>query len=286
MTRTGLIALLTAALLAAPARAEKALPPLLRGVGMQQRVNTQVPLDLEFRDETGQTVRLRDCCDGKPVVLVLAYYRCPMLCTRVLNGLVDGLRGIPYTIGQEFNVVTVSFDARETPAMAAAKKTNYVEDYGRPGAARGWHFLTGEQTSIDRLVQAVGFIYNYDPHNDQFVHASGIILLTPRGRVFRYFYGTRFEPRDLRLGLTEASENRIGTLTDRIILHFCYQYDLYEGRYTPVVMKFVRLTGYLTLAALAAFLFWAWRRERRRLPLAAEIGTPGPAAPGAVEGPP
>jgi protein SCO1/2 len=273
MTRTGLIALAAAGLLAAPARADKPLPPLLRGVGMQQRVNTQVPLDLEFRDETGKMVRLRDCCEGKPVVLVLAYYRCPMLCTRVLNGLNDGLRGIPYTIGQEFNVVTVSFDARETPEMAAAKKKNYVEDYGRPGAERGWHFLTGEQTSIDRLVQAVGFIYNYDPQNDQFVHASGIIMLTPRGRVFRYFYGTHFEPIDLRLGLTEASENKIGTLTDRIILHFCYQYDLYQGRYTPVVMKFVRLTGYLTLAALAAFLLWAWRRERRRLPVTVE-GSP------------
>jgi protein SCO1/2 len=256
-----MMAALATALLVGTARAEdEGLPPALRGVGIDQRLDEQVPLDLQFRDEAGQTVRLGDCLGGKPAILVLAYYRCPMLCTQVLNGLVDGLRGVPFSIAEQFNVVTVSFDARETPELAAAKKASYVEEYGRPRAAAGWHFLTGEQASIDCLTQAVGFRYRYDPAQDQFAHASCILVLTPQGRVARYFYGIRYPPRDLRLGLVEASASKIGSPVDQVLL-FCYHYDPATGKYTAAAMSFVRLGGALTLAVLAGALLLAWRRR-------------------------
>jgi protein SCO1/2 len=239
------------------------MPPGPGEVGITQRLGAQVPLDLTFRDEDGHTVRLGDCCGGKPTVLVLAYFRCPMLCTQVLNGLTDALRGVKFTIGKEFNVVTVSFDAREGPALARAKKASYVEDYGRPGAAAGWHFLTGEQESIDELARAVGFRYQYDPKKDQFAHGSGIMVLTPQGRVARYFYGIRHTPRDLRLGLVEASHNKIGSPADQILL-LCYQYDPHGGKYTPVAMNLVRLGGVVTLLVLASTVGLYWWREWRR----------------------
>jgi protein SCO1/2 len=255
----GVIAFLFAGAL----RAEEEMPPIARAVGITQRLDAQVPLELTFRDEDGKQVRLGDCCGGKPTVLVLAYFRCPMLCTQVLNGLTDALRGVPFTIGKEFNVVTVSFDAREGPALAKAKKASYVEDYGRPGAAAGWHFLTGEQESIDELARAVGFRYEYDPRQDQFAHGSGIMLLTPQGRVARYFYGIKYTPRDLRLGLVEASENRIGSPADQVLL-LCYYYDPNSGKYTPMVMGLVRLGGAVTLLVLVMAVGLSWWRERRR----------------------
>jgi protein SCO1 len=250
--------------LAARATADDALPPLLQGVNIEQRLGEQVPLDLAFRDETGQPVRLRSYFTGKPVVLVLAYYRCPRLCTEVLNGLESGLEAIPLDLGREFNVLTVSFDSRETPELAAAKKVPYVEKYGRSGAADGWHFLTGDETSIKQLTDAVGFHYHYDPRSDQFVHASGIMILTPEGKLARYFYGIHYSPRDLRLGLVEASADKIGSPVDQLLL-FCFHYDPTTGQYTPAIMNFVRLAGAVTLAALIGFMFKMWHSERHKI---------------------
>jgi protein SCO1/2 len=260
MMRASFPAMLVLAALHSMAAADDSLPPILREVGIDQRLNEQVPQDVPFRDDDGRSIHLGDCLGGKPVILVLAYYRCPMLCTQVLNGLVDALREISLDVGDEFNVVTVSFDARETYPLAAAKKSTYVEQYGRPNAAAGWHFLTGSQESIDRLTEAVGFRYRYDPRNDQFAHASGIMVLTPTGKIARYFYGIKFPARDLRLGLVEASENKIGTPVDRVLL-FCYHYDPATGKYSATAMGFVRLGGILTVAVLGTLLLLAWRRD-------------------------
>jgi protein SCO1/2 len=248
-------------------RAQFGLPPVLRQVGFDQRLNAQVPLDLAFNDEAGQPIRLGDYFGSKPVILVLAYYRCPMLCTQVLNGLVRALLDITFDVGKEFNVVTVSFDPRETPALAAAKKKTYLERYGRPGAEAGWHFLTGTEDSIRRLTVAVGFRYTYDAKKDQFAHASGIMVLTPSGKISRYFYDITYSPRDVRLGLVEASANRIGSPVDQILL-YCFHYDPAEGRYGVIIMNFVRLGGVLTVVAIGTFLFIMWRQERRKARLA------------------
>jgi protein SCO1/2 len=246
----------------APLAAQPALPPSIRAVGFDQKLDEQVPLDAVFRDETGRAVTLGDYFDGKPVVLVLAYYRCPMLCDQVLNGLVRAMLDLPFDAGKEFNVVTVSFDPREQPALAAAKKKNYLERYGRPGADHGWHFLTGDEDSIRRLTQAVGFRYHYDAKNDQYAHASGIMVLTPTGKLSRYFFDVRFAPRDLRLGLVEASEQRIGSPADQVLL-FCFHYDPMEGRYGPTVINFVRVGGVLTVIGLGIFAWYLWRADRR-----------------------
>ena len=265
------------------ARAADTLPPILRNVGITQRLNAQVPLDTDFRDEEGRSVRLGDYFGDKPVVLVLAYFRCPMLCTQVLNGLVDGLRGVPWDIGDQFRVLTVSFDAREGPELAAAKKASYLESYGRPGTADGWHFLTGERAAIDRLAEAVGFHYEYDAEKDQFAHASGIMVLTPDGKVSRYLLGIRFLPRDLRLALVEASAGKVGTPVDQVLL-FCMQYDPASGKYTAAVMNLVRLAGGLLFGALALFVGRAWYRGPRRCsePKASATGRSVPDATGSV----
>jgi protein SCO1/2 len=251
------------AVVVSPAHAQPELPPVLRSVGFDQRLDKQVPLELTFKDETGRPVRLQEYFDSKPVILVLAYYRCPMLCTEVLNGLVRALMDVSLTVGKDFNVLTVSFDPREPPALAAAKKKTYLERYGRPGAEEGWHFLTGEEGPIQRLTEAVGFRYTYDDRYDQFAHASGIMVLTPGGKISRYFYDVKYSPRDLRLGLVEASANRIGSPVDQVLL-FCFHYDPAEGKYGPAVMNFVRLGGVVTLLALGWFFAAMWRQERRR----------------------
>ncbi len=203
-------------------------------------------------------MRLGDYFTHKPVILVLAQYRCPMLCTQVLNGLVRAMLDLSLSAGDEFEVVTVSFDPRETPDLAAAKKKTYLERYGRPGAEHGWHFLTGEDTDIRRLTEAVGFHYTYDAKNDQFAHASGIVLATPSGRISRYFYDVKYSPRDLRLGLVEASENRIGTPVDRILL-YCFHYDPSDGKYGPTVMNFGRAGGAATVLAIGLLIGGLWR---------------------------
>jgi protein SCO1/2 len=273
MRRTAAVAAL-AALALPPAPAGPA-PKILRDVGFDQRLNEQVPLDLKFADEDGRPVRLGDYFGDKPVILVLAYFRCPMLCTEVLNGLVRGMLDMRLNVGRDFRVITVSFDPREKPPLAAAKKQTYVERYGRPGAAGGWHFLTGDAEAVRRLTAAVGFRYTYDPRHDQFAHASGVMVLTPGGRLSRYFYDVNFSGRDLRLGLVEASEGKVGTPVDQVLL-YCFHYDPAEGKYGPAVMNFVRLGGVLTVAGLATFVGILLRQERRK--------AGGPAPGGAVGG--
>jgi protein SCO1/2 len=251
------------------ATAETSLPPLLRDVRFEQRLNEQTPLDLEFKDEVGQNVRLGRYFGKKPVILVLAYFRCPKLCTEVLNGLVRAMLDMSFDAGKEFEIVTVSFDARETPVMAALKKKTYVERYGRPGADAAWHFLTGDQEAIDRLTQAVGFHYMYDAAHDQFAHASGIMVLTPTGKISRYFYDVHYSRRDLHLGLVEASENKIGSPVDNILL-YCFHYDPTAGRYGPAIMNILRAAGVLTVLGIGAFLTIMWRGEPRKARLAEE----------------
>ncbi|MEW6299071.1 MAG: SCO family protein [Thermodesulfobacteriota bacterium] len=251
-----------------PVQAQTAgtLPEPLRGVGIDQRLDGQVPLDLVFRDETGKAVRLGEyigAAPGRPTILALVYYECPMLCSLVLNGLLGSLKALSFTVGDEFNIVTVSFDPRETPALAAAKKKEYVRRYGRPGAAAGWHFLTGEEEAIRQLARAVGFRYAYDAKTDQYIHASGIMVVTPRGRLARYFYGIEYAPRDVRLGLVEASANRIGSPIDQVLL-FCYHYDPVTGKYGLLIMNVLRLAGLATVLALGTFIAVMLRRDRRR----------------------
>jgi protein SCO1/2 len=238
-----------------------AQPEALRNVGIDQRLDQQVPLDLTFRNEAGESVTLGSLLRGKPVILNLVYYECPMLCTLVLNGLLSAMKALPFDAGREFDVITVSFDPKDTPALAAQKKATYLAEYRRPGAEHGWHFLTGDAPSIERLAAAVGFRYRYDPERKEFAHAAGIEVLTPKGVVARYFFGVEFAPRDLKFGLMEAAENRIGSPIDQLLL-FCYHYDPSTGRYSTEVLNGIRAGGLLTLLALGAFIVRALRRER------------------------
>jgi len=243
------------------AQAQNARPPMLRDVGIEQRLNEQVPLHLTFRDENARVVRLSDYFETKPVILALVYYQCPMLCNELLNGLVSSLRVLPFDVGQQFDVVAVSFDPKEDPALARDAKTSYLKRYGHRGMPTGWHFLTGEPASIERLTQAVGFSYRYDTRTNQYAHASGIMVLTPQGKLSRYFYGIEFAPRDLRLALVEASANRIGSLTDQVLL-FCYHYDPFQGKYGFIIMNVIRLCGLLFVLSVGTLIVWMWRRER------------------------
>lgn len=238
-------------------------PPPPPDAGIDQRLGASVPLDLPFRDEHGARVALGDCTAGKPTVLVLAYYRCPMLCTQVLNGLLRALRAIPDSAGGAFNVVVVSFDPREKPPLAALKKAAYLREYGRPGAEAGWHFLTGDPVAVASLADAVGFRYRYDPDTEQYAHASGLVVLAPDGTVSRYLLGVRFEPRDLRLALAEASEGKVGSPADQALL-LCYRYDPATGRYTFTAIRLLKwLSGFTVvgLAALVGTLAWRGRRK-------------------------
>ena len=241
-----------------------ALPGALDGVGIDQKLNTQIPLDLTFRDEYGRTVPLSTYFkSGKPVLLAPVYYRCPMLCTQILNGVAGVLKAVTFNPGQEFEVVAFSFDPKDTAEIAAAKKQTYVRRYGRANTANGWHFLTGDEANIKTLMDAVGFHYKYDPASDQYAHASGIMVITPEGKLSKYFYGVEYSPRDLRLGLVEASQNKIGTAVDQILL-FCFHYDGASGKYGAVAMNIVRgAAGAFALLLLAA-LFMAFRSESRK----------------------
>lgn len=253
--------LLAPALLAAGP--EDGRPPILRKVGIEQRLGRPLPLDLSFRDESGRTVRLEEYFGKRPVVLVLAYYNCPMLCTQVLNGLLSALRALSLDAGKDFEVVAVSFDPRDGPADATAKKAAYAGRYGRPGADAGWHFLTGEEGSIARLAEAVGFRYAWDERIEQFAHGSAIYVATGGGRLSRYLFGIEYAPRDLRLALVEASGGRTGTPIDSVLL-YCYQYDPAAGKYGAVVMNIVRLAGVGAVLLLSAFLWIMLRRDHRR----------------------
>jgi len=238
-----------------------ALPMAVQGVGIDQNLNAQIPLELNFKDETGQVVRLGQYFRGKPVVLALVYYECPGLCDLVLNGLAHAMEQISLNIGSDYEVVTVSFNPQESWQLAGAKKANYIEKYQRGGAKEGWHFLTGEAAAIKTLANTVGFRYNYDPVAKQFAHASGIMVLTPEGKIARYFYGIQYKPRDFRLGLVEASANKIGTPADQALL-FCYHYDPTTGKYGMAITQITRALGTATVLALGAFVFIMIRRER------------------------
>ncbi len=245
------------------ATAQTAADRVLQEVGFDQRLGDLVPLDLTFRDESGQPVRLSEYFGRRPVILALVYYECPMLCTLTLNGLASALKVLSFDVGKEFEVVTVSFNPQETPALAAAKKASYLQQYKRPGAAAGWHFLSGEESAIERLTQAVGFRYVYDPVQKEYAHATGIILLTPQGRIARYFFGVEFSPKDLRLGLIEASHNTIGTPVDQLLL-YCFHYDPGTGKYSAVAMNIVRVAGVVTVLVLGTFMTVMFLRDRAK----------------------
>ena len=252
-------------LLAIPAIAQEnsATPPKLPGrVALIQKLDSQVPLDAMFRDESGKIVRLGDYFkSGRPVLLDFMYYRCPMLCSTVLEGTTSTLTELKFDIGKEFDVITVSIDPRDTPEQAAQKKEHYLKRYGRMSAASGWHFLTGSEGAIKRLASSVGFEYAYDIQTDQFAHGAALLVLTPKGRVSRYFYGFEYNPRDLRLGLVEASASRIGTPSDQLLL-LCFHYDPSTGKYSKTAMNVVRAGGVATIISLAGFIFIMLRNER------------------------
>ena len=268
--------LLPLALCLSPSRAsaQYAQPPVgpmptgnstevLKKVDIEQKLNSQIPLDLKFRDEAGREVALGDYFGkGKPVVLTLVYYECPMLCNQVLNGEVGAFQALSFTPGKEFEAVTVSFDERERPELAAQKKETYLKRYRREGSDAGWHFLTGDKASIDALAQAVGFRFVWDEQSQQFAHASALMVATPGGRLSHYFYGIEYAPKDLRLALVEASEGKIGSPVDSLIL-YCYHYDPAQGKFAPV-MGVLRAAGVLTVLGVVALLFYLRRVTRRR----------------------
>jgi protein SCO1/2 len=244
-----------------PATPADALPPELEGVGIDEHLDAQLPLDLEFTDHAGKKVRLRDYFDGEhPVVLTLNYYKCPMLCGLMLNGLLDALRQIDWTAGEQFQVVTVSFDPLEAYQLAAIKRQNYLTQYERPAAAHGWPFLVGRKSSIDPLLEATGYRIRWNDKQQQWIHITALIICTPDGRISRYLYGVLFEPKTLRLSLVEASQGKIGSTLDRVLL-YCYHYE--GGTYTLAAMNIARAGGVLTLLVLGTVLFVFWRRERR-----------------------
>jgi protein SCO1 len=245
---------------AAEAAVENARPPALREVGIDQRLGESLPLDAPFRDEAGQAVTLGDYFGKKPVVLVMTYFECPMLCTLVLNGLTKTLKTMSFEPGNEFDVVAVSIDPRDAPAKAAEKKAVYVREYGREATAAGWHFLTGDEAEIARVATAIGFRFTWVPEEKQFAHAAGIVVATPEGRLARYFYGIDYAPRDLRLGLVEAADHKIGSAVDALLL-FCYQYDPVTGKYGAIALNLVRAGGVVTVLALGVFMAVMFGRE-------------------------
>jgi protein SCO1 len=239
-----------------------ALPGALQGVGIDQRLDQQMPLSLIFHDEAGRDAPLSSFFHGKPVILALVYYRCPMLCTQILNGLESCLKAVSFTPGRDFEILAVSFDPKDTPELAASKKQMYLRRYGRPGTANGWHFLTGDEANIHALTEAVGYHVKYDPSTDQWAHASGIMIATPEGRLSRYFYGVEYAPRDVRLGLVEASQNKIGTPVDQVLL-FCYHYDPNTGKYGALAVGMVRVAGAAFVLICGGFLLVMFLRESR-----------------------
>jgi protein SCO1/2 len=250
-------------LCAATLSAQQLPSDVVQEITIDQKLNEQVPLDLEFRDETGTTRRLEDFIGGKPTILNLVYYDCPMLCTQVLNGLSGALQPLAFTVGQEFNIVTVSINPNETADLAAKKKLDYLTRYQRSGAEKGWHFLTGNQEEIDRLASAVGFRYVYDSTTKQYAHASAIMVLTPKGKVAAYQFGIEYSARDLRLALVDASNEKIGNPVDRMIL-LCYEYDPLTGSYGLVIRNVLQIGGVITVLLIGGFVAISLRRDRKK----------------------
>ena len=249
---------------AAPCAAvnSRILPPQLKGVGIDQRLNAQVPLDIVFRDQTGATVMLQKYFHGKPVLFLPVYYTCPMLCGQILSGMVAGLRPLSLKPGRDFEIVAMSFNPTDTPAEALTKQMQYAHSYSSSAGTNGWNFLVGSQESIHRVTNALGFHYHWDAEHNMFVHASGIMVLTPEGKIARYFYGVEYEPKDLKLGLMEASHDRIGSPVDQILL-FCSHYDPTTGKYTADVVNLLQAAAGVTLALLIGGLVFLWRRDLR-----------------------
>jgi protein SCO1 len=246
----------TGGIMAPPASAK---PVGMENIGIQQRLEQQIPLDLTFRNETGKAVQLGDYIGKKPVILNFVYYRCPMLCPELLIGLESSLKVLKFDVGKEFDVVTVSFDPNDTPQLATAKKADIVKRYGRPGAENGWHFLTGQAQSITALAQAAGFQYHFDKKTGQFAHATAIMVLTSEGKLSQYYYGVDFSPKDLRLSLIQASDNKIGTLTDAVLL-YCFHYDPATGKYSVIIGRVIQVAGGLTILLIGGMLFLLGKR--------------------------
>jgi protein SCO1/2 len=239
------------------------LPLQLQEVTFQQRLDERLPLDAAFRTETGRQVTLGDYFTGsKPVVLAFVYYQCPMLCTQVMNGISSALKAVPFTPGEDFDVVLISFDPRDTPQIAAEKERTHLDYWGAHATAAGWHFLTGDEASIRRVTAAAGFSYRWDEPSGQFAHVSGVLVVTPDGRLSRYFYGVEYSPKELRMALVESGEGRIGSAIDELLL-YCYHYDPAAGRYGVIVMNLVRLGGIATVVLLAGFILLTRRRDAR-----------------------
>ena len=236
------------------------MPPQLKDVTFEQQLGTTLPLDTRFRDENGRDVALGDFFGKRPVVLAFVYYSCPMLCIQVLNGVSSAAKVMPFEVGRDFDVVYVSFDPRDTPQTAAEKKRAQLEDYKQTATAGGWHFLTGDAAAIKRVTQAAGFSYRWDEASGQFAHVSGVLAVTPDGRLSRYFYGVEYSPKELRMALVESGEGKVGSVVDRLLL-YCYHYDPATGRYGVVAMNLVRLGGAVTVALLGGFIWLMKRRE-------------------------
>lgn len=245
---------------------DNGLPKPLTQVGIQQKLNEQIPLDAEFKNEDGKTVKIGEYFGKRPVILALVYYECPMLCSEVLNGLTGSIKGLNFSVGKEFDVVAISFDARENekPGLAKNKKESYLKRYGREGTENGWHFLTGTQDSIDKITKAVGFNYVWDEQTQQFAHAGAIMILTPDGKLSKYLYGIDYASKDIKLAIMESSENKIGSPVDQMML-YCFHYDPATGKYGLAVMKVMRLGGVLTLLGMGAMIFVFWRRNKNKV---------------------
>jgi protein SCO1/2 len=246
----------TGGIMAPPASVK---PAGLENVGINQRLEQQIPLDLTFRDETGKTVQLGNYIGKKPVILNFVYYRCPMLCPELLIGLESSLKVLKFDVGKEFDVVTVSFDPNDTPQLAAAKKADILKRYNRHGAESGWHFLTGDAQSITALADAAGFHYQFDKKTGQFAHGTAIMVLTSEGKVSQYYYGVDFPPKDLRLSLIQASDNKIGTLADAVLL-YCFHYDPATGKYSVMIGRLIQVGGGLTIVLIGGMLLLLSKR--------------------------
>jgi protein SCO1/2 len=241
------------------------IPETLKKVGIEQKLNSQLPLEAKFKDDNGKEVKLGDYFNKqKPVILALVYYECPMLCNEVLNGLTGSLKGISFDAGKDFDVVAISFDPRENekPGLTKNKKESYVERYNRPASADGWHFLTGTQGEIDKVTKAVGFNYTFDEKTNQFAHAGGIMIVTPEGRLSRYFYGIDYSPKDVKFGIMESSENKIGNPVEQLYL-YCYHYDPSTGKYGLVIINVLRILAVITIFGVGTMLFVFWRRNKK-----------------------
>jgi len=241
--------------------AEKGLPQLVQNVGIDQHLGDQISLDLPMRDENGNAVTLGQYFGTRPVILVMAYYECPNLCTMVMNGVCSGLKPLEFKAGKDFEVVSVSINPKETPALALKKKNAYISGFHYESQANGYHFLTADEPAIERLTKEVGFRYQYDSVNHQFAHASGIMLATPDGKLSRYFFGVEFAPRDLKYGLIDASNQKIGSLADKLVL-YCYHYDPTTSKYGLVISNLLKIGGALTLLAMGIMFYVFHRRSK------------------------